>query len=78
MNIVQDLINYFKEQAGTDVSVDTPLVEDGVIDSMGVMKLIEFIESTYGVGLDMDDLTIENFASINHIKDFITSKKEDR
>jgi len=76
MNIEEQLIAYFKENAGADleVSYDTLLVEDGVIDSMGVMDLIAFIEKTFGVSMEMDDLEIENFATINHIKTFIVNK----
>jgi len=76
MKIEEQLITYFKENAGADleVSYDTLLVEDGVIDSMGVMDLIAFIEKTFGVSMEMDDLEIENFATINHIKMFIVGK----
>ena len=76
MNIEEQLVAYFKENAdvGMEVSYDTLLVEDGVIDSMGVMDLIAFIEETYGLSMEMDDLEIENFATINHIKTFIVSK----
>lgn len=77
MKIEDDLINYLKNHAGEEVAFDTPLVEDGIIDSMGVMDLIAFIESTYHLDLDMDDLTIENFATINDIKSFIMCKREE-
>ena len=74
MNIEQELMNYFKEQVDEEVTRDTPLVEEDIIDSMGVMDLLTFIGSTYDLELDMDDLTIENFATINNIKNLILSK----
>jgi len=77
MSIEEQIVNYLKNHAGEEVAVDTPLVEDGIIDSMGVMDLIAFIESTYHLDLDMDDLTIENFATINDIKNFILCKREE-
>ena len=77
MNVEEQLVRYFKKHADADVAHDTPLVEHGVIDSMGVMELIAFIESTYDLQLDMDDLTIENFATINDIKNLIVMKREE-
>ena len=77
MSIEEQIVNYLKNHAGEEVEFDTPLVEDGIIDSMGVMDLIAFIESTYKLDLDMDDLTIENFATITDIKNFILCKREE-
>ncbi len=74
--IEEGLIRYFKEKLGVDVSSDTPLIEEQVIDSMGVMELISFIQEAFAVELDMEDLTIENFESIRHVSELITSKRE--
>lgn len=75
MNIEQELLDYFKTKAGAEVTTETLLAEEGVIDSMGVMELLVFIENTFEITPDMDDLTIENFASVSTIKNFILSKQ---
>ena len=77
MNIEQELVNYFKNHAGAEVTVDTPLAEEGVIDSMGVTELVAFVVETFHVELDMDDMTIENFGTINDIKNLIMRKRGD-
>lgn len=74
MNIREDLVDYFKEQIYTDISLDTPLIEGGLIDSMGIQELITFIESSYGVEFDMDDLTVEKFGTISNIENLILMK----
>jgi len=71
MTIEEQLLAYFANHANAEVSPDTHLVEESVIDSMGVMELIAFIENTYHIEVDMDDLTIENFATVINIRDFI-------
>lgn len=71
MNIEEQLLQFFGAYTDAEVALNTHLVEESVIDSMGVMELIAFIEATYYLQLDMDDLTIENFATINNIKNFI-------
>lgn len=75
MEIEAALIAYLKEQTGTDVIIDTPLVEEGIIDSMGIMDLLTFIESSFNVTPEEDDLTIENFESVAAIKWFIENKR---
>ena len=74
--IEEGLVGYFKDKLNADVTSDTPLIEEQVIDSMGVMELISFIQETYEVELDMDDLTIENFESIRHIYELVMSKRD--
>ena len=75
MEIETALIAYLKEQTGIDVIVDTPLVEEGIIDSMGIMDLLTYIESSFNVTPDEDDLTIDNFESVAAIQRFIENKR---
>ena len=77
MNIEQELINYFRDIADEEVLCDTPLVENGIIDSMGVLELLAFMDKQYDMNLDMEDLTIENFATISNIRDLIMRKGRD-
>ena len=75
MTVEQQLIDYLQHSTDIEVTLDTPLMESGVIDSMGVMTLIAFIANEYDLVLDMDDLTIDNFATIENIKNLINGKK---
>ena len=68
------LIDYFKEKVDTVVDSDTLLLEDKVIDSMGVIELVAFLEATYGVEFTDDDLTVDNFKTIGSISELILSK----
>ena len=72
--IENKLIEYFKEKVDTVVDSDTLLLEDKVIDSMGVIELVAFLEATYGVEFTDDDLTIDNFKTIDSISNLIVSK----
>jgi acyl carrier protein len=68
------LIDYFKEKVDTVVDSDTLLLEEKVIDSMGVIELVAFLEATYGVEFTDDDLTVDNFKTIGSISELILSK----
>jgi acyl carrier protein len=72
--IENKLIDYFKEKVDTVVDSDTLLLEEKVIDSMGVIELVTFLEATYGVEFTDDDLTVDNFKTIGSISELILSK----
>ena len=50
------------------------LVETGVIDSVGIMKLVEFIETTFSVKVTDDELVPENFDTIDDIAKLVSDK----
>jgi acyl carrier protein len=51
-----------------------PLLESGVLDSMGVLDVVAFIEQEYSISVSDDDLVPENFQSIDRIAAFIQCK----
>ena len=53
---------------------ETLIFEAGLLDSMGLLFLIEFIKEEFGVETIDNELLIENFESINKIAAFIESK----
>lgn len=48
---------------------DDSLFDSGIIDSLGFIKLLVFIEKEFNISLDMGEITIENFSTINNIVD---------
>lgn len=53
---------------------NTPLFEAGIFDSMGLLLLIDFLQEHYDVEVSDEELTIENFESINTIVRFVGSQ----
>jgi acyl carrier protein len=76
MSIEEQLTTYFRENFAADVNSDTALIESGLIDSMGVMELVEYLERSFGIEMDMDDMTVDRFGTITAIKQLITEKQE--
>ena len=58
-----------------EIKEDDALFESGILDSLGLIKLLTFIENTYNVTIDMKEVTMEKFATINHISDMIKLKQ---
>lgn len=50
------------------------LVQSDIMDSLGIMKLILFLEDRYSVTISDDDLTLENFSCVNSIYSLVASK----
>jgi acyl carrier protein len=48
---------------GAQLGDDDPLFPD-VIDSLGVMEVVDFVEERYGVSIGEDDLLADNFKSL--------------
>ena len=53
---------------------DEPLFESGIIDSLGLIKLIAFIEEKFNVSIDMSEIMIENFKTVNDIMETLKSR----
>ena len=54
-----------------DISNDDNLLETGVIDSLGVLEIVTFLQEEFSLELQDDELTPENFQSISSIADFV-------
>lgn len=65
------LDNYPKAREG-DLQADDKLLEKGIIDSLGLFTLIEFLETAFGVTVSVSDVTEDKFASIQALSDFVS------
>jgi acyl carrier protein len=55
-----------------------PLIEAGIIDSMGVQDLVGFLEHEFGVEVSDEELLPENFHSIEQLAAFVSTKRGQR
>jgi acyl carrier protein len=60
---------------GAVLDPDASLFDSGVIDSMGLIRLLACIEKDLGVSIPMSEIVIENFDSVNRIADSIRKSK---
>lgn len=51
------------------------LLDEGVVDSTGVLEVIGFLEAEFGIFVDDAEITPENFDSIGRIAAFVERKK---
>jgi acyl carrier protein len=60
------------------VDGNTSLLGSGIIDSTGILELIGFLETTYGLKFKDNELIGENFDSIDKITAFLGTKLDGR
>ena len=51
------------------------LLEQGIMDSTGVLELVAFLESEFGIQIADNELVPENLDSVNRIKAFVGRKQ---
>lgn len=55
---------------------DTNLFEADIIDSMGLIELVVFIEAEFGIPIDQEDLKIQNFKTIRSVANIIKARRQ--
>ena len=55
------------------VNDDDNLIESGIIDSMGIMQLVSYLEGAFAVKVKDEDIVPDYFESINAISTYIES-----
>jgi acyl carrier protein len=68
------LENFMYMRRVKELGDDDSLLRTGVITSLGVMELVDWVEATFGVRVDPSEITEENFDTVRSIARFISSK----
>jgi acyl carrier protein len=57
---------------GGDLRDDQLIPESGLLDSAGIMELIVWYETRFGLEIEQDELTVDNFGTVNGMADYLT------
>jgi acyl carrier protein len=68
------IIDQFLFGDGGGLKDDTSFLETGLIDSMGIMELVAFLEKTFRIKIDDHELIPRNLDSLNQIYAFLKFK----
>lgn len=70
--------NFLYMRPDTQLGDDDSLMGTGIIDSMGVMEVIAFLEEEFGVIVDDSDITEANLGTLNAIAAYIVPRMQER
>ena len=77
VDIKKDITNYIVRESLGDkskINDDTLIFESGLLDSMGLLFLIEFLKDNYDIEVLDEELNPDNFKSIDSIHIFVKEK----
>ncbi len=80
MSIKQRIRNFIMENFlfTDDESVlydGTSFIAQGIIDSIGVMEIVEFVEGNFGIKVNADEILPDNFDSVDNLVAFVEHKR---
>jgi acyl carrier protein len=59
------------------IGPDDDLLSRGIVDSLGVMALVEFLQERYGVRVGPEDLQPQNFRDVRSIEAFVVRRRDE-
>ncbi len=69
------IIQKFPAARKAGLEDDSPLLESGIIDSLGVLEVVHFLETEFAVQIEDDDLTPDNFRTVDSMDVFLRAKR---
>ena len=76
--ILQQTFDYLAQNNGGDqaaFTADDRLLENGIIDSLGLLDLVAFLERSFAIAVDDDDVSLDNFETVRSIAVFVAGKQ---
>ena len=79
MEIKKQLVKFFEDnfmiELDGNFSDTDSFLEQGIIDSTGVLELVTFLEENYSITVEDDEIIPENLDSITNIEKYIKQKQ---
>ena len=67
--------DFARQLEGRTLAPDLELLDEGILDSMGVMEIVMFIEQTFDVTIEDDDIVPANFGSVRALAHLVSTKQ---
>lgn len=68
------IIENFLFGENNNLKDDDSFLENGIIDSTGILEIISFLEETYEISIEAHELIPENLDTLNNINAFLQKK----
>ena len=66
----------YRKKGNDEVGDNINLLESGIIDSLGLIRLIEYLENVFSVSIPDEEVLAENFESMSAIVELIVKIKK--
>ncbi len=77
--LIRDYVlrNFLFTDKGTALRDDASFLEEGIVDSTGVLELVMFVEESFGVAVADDEVLPEHFDSVERLARYVRLKTDD-
>ena len=66
--------NFLKKNRGNSFHDDVSFIDGGIIDSVGILELVAFLEETFDFRVEDEELIPENLDSVDKLVTYVNSK----
>jgi acyl carrier protein len=79
MDTLEKVRNYLVEnhmpgKSAKDLPTDESILESGILDSAGIFDLVAFLERTFDIRIDDEDIVADNFDSLASITKMVEAR----
>ena len=79
MDYKNALVEYIRDEFVRNrkaiIKDDEDLLSSGVIDSLGILKMVSFIEERFGIQIPGEDVVYENFCSVEAMSRYLAGQE---
>lgn len=72
------LVDKFPLARKAGINTNTPLLENGILDSLGILDIVSYLEGEFDITFCDDELVPENFQSLAALSAFVLEKGHSR
>ena len=59
------------------IEVDENFLADGMVDSLGMLRLIAFIDETFNISIPPEDFIVDHFKSLNQLMSYLGTRQNE-
>lgn len=76
--LIQDFIleSFLFTDDAEQLPLEASFLEEGIVDSTGVLELVMFVEETFNIAVDDEEIVPENFDSVGRLARYVQRKVE--
>ena len=63
------------DRSADAVRHDTLLIEEEILDSLAIIEMVTFLEDTFGIAVEPEDISVENFRTLESIVALVENKR---
>ena len=69
------LSEFLANEDPEELTLETPLITGGILDSISTLKLVTFLENHFGITIEAHEAGTDHLDSIKHIAELVAMKQ---